>query len=172
MDFGEMFAWIISTLPRVQMRNHSRQSCYERDLSLSYSFSYNYATAHMLDGTFMAICMKNTVPWDVTPCILIEVYQRPGATDLNKLYSVAWMWPSDRRLSAKLVPSCAVRGCYVACVTEPYGRIDGFSIPEQILFLTNGSSVVLTRLSGPRSGPTTSQKIWYSRGIESWLLNL
>jgi hypothetical protein len=33
---------------------------------------------------------------------------------------------TDRRLSAKLVPTCADRGCYVVSVTEPYGRILGF----------------------------------------------
>jgi hypothetical protein len=34
------------------------------------------------------------------------------------------------------------------------------SRPEPLLFLLSSSSVVLTRLSGPRSRPTTSQKIW------------
>jgi hypothetical protein len=37
----------------------------------------------------------------------------------------------------------------------PYSRL---SIPEPLLFLSSSSSVVLTRLSGPRSRPTTSQK--------------
>jgi hypothetical protein len=47
------------------------------------------------------------------------------------------------------------------------GQLDGslrpysqFSRPESLLFLPSSSSVVLTRLSGPRSRPTTSQKIW------------
>jgi hypothetical protein len=39
---------------------------------------------------------------------------------------------------------------------RPYSR---FSRPEPLLFLSSSSSVVLTRLSGPRSRPTTSQKI-------------
>jgi hypothetical protein len=34
--------------------------------------------------------------------------------------------PSDRRLSAKLVPIFADRGCHVVSVTDPYGRILGF----------------------------------------------
>jgi hypothetical protein len=49
----------------------------------------------------------------------------------------------------------------------PLGQRDGslmsysrFSRPEPLLFLSSSSSVVLTRLSGPRSRPTTSQKIW------------
>jgi hypothetical protein len=40
---------------------------------------------------------------------------------------------------------------------RPYSRI---SRPEPLLSLSSSSSVVLTRLSGPRSRPTTSQKIW------------
>jgi hypothetical protein len=42
-------------------------------------------------------------------------------------------------------------------IPQPYFR---FSRPEQILSLPSSSSVVLTRLSGPRSRATTSQKIW------------
>jgi hypothetical protein len=39
----------------------------------------------------------------------------------------------------------------------PYSR---FSSPEPLLFLPTSSSVILPRLSGPSSRPTTSQKIW------------
>jgi hypothetical protein len=39
---------------------------------------------------------------------------------------------------------------------QPYSR---FSRPEPLLFLSSSSSIVLTRLGGPRSRPTTSQKI-------------
>jgi CBS-domain-containing membrane protein len=34
--------------------------------------------------------------------------------------------PTDRHLSAKLVPTFADRGCHVVSVTDPYGRILGF----------------------------------------------
>jgi hypothetical protein len=34
--------------------------------------------------------------------------------------------PSDRRLSAKLVPTFENRRCHVVRVTDPYGRILGF----------------------------------------------
>jgi CBS-domain-containing membrane protein len=34
--------------------------------------------------------------------------------------------PSDRRLSAKLVPVFSDRGCHVFNVTDPYDRILGF----------------------------------------------
>jgi hypothetical protein len=34
--------------------------------------------------------------------------------------------PSDRRLSAKSLPTFADKGCHVVSVTDPYGRILGF----------------------------------------------
>jgi hypothetical protein len=44
-----------------------------------------------------------------------------------KLNSVAELYrPSDRHLSAKLVPTFADGGCHVANVTDPYGCILGF----------------------------------------------
>jgi hypothetical protein len=68
---------------------------------------------------------------------------------------------NDRRLSAKSVPCFAERGCYVISLTNipprPYSRI---SRPKPLLFLPSSSSVELTRLSWPRSRPTTSQKMW------------
>jgi hypothetical protein len=39
----------------------------------------------------------------------------------NKLYR-----PSDRRLSAKVVPTFADRGCRVVSATDPHSRILGF----------------------------------------------
>jgi hypothetical protein len=39
---------------------------------------------------------------------------------------------------------------------RPYSRL---SRPEQLLFLSRSSSIVLTKLSGPRSRPTTPQNI-------------
>jgi hypothetical protein len=42
-------------------------------------------------------------------------------------------------------------------IPRPYYRI---SRPEPLLFLPSSSSIVHTRLSGPRSRPIASQKIW------------
>jgi hypothetical protein len=43
---------------------------------------------------------------------------------------VAWAselyWPTERRMSAKLVPTSANRGCHVVSVMNPYGRILDF----------------------------------------------
>jgi hypothetical protein len=59
----------------------------------------------------------------------------------------------------------------VVSVTDPYGRIL-FSRPEPLLFLPNSSSVVLTRLSGPRSRPATCKKYLVMPGIELGALDL
>jgi hypothetical protein len=47
--------------------------------------------------------------------------QTPWSESASELYR-----PSDRRLSAKWLPSFADRGCHVVSVTDPYGRILGF----------------------------------------------
>jgi hypothetical protein len=47
--------------------------------------------------------------------------QTPWSESASVLYR-----PSDRRLSAKLVPTFADRGCHVVSVTDPYCRIIGF----------------------------------------------
>jgi hypothetical protein len=47
------------------------------------------------------------------------------------------------------------KGCHVVSVTDPYGRILDFLDTGAATFLLSSSSVVLTRLSGPRSRPTT-----------------
>jgi hypothetical protein len=50
----------------------------------------------------------------------------------------------------------------VVSVTDPYDRNFGFR-DQTLLFLSSSSSIVFTRLSGPRSRPTNSQKIWQRR---------
>jgi CBS-domain-containing membrane protein len=48
----------------------------------------------------------------------------------SKLYR-----PSDRRLSAKLMPTFADRECHVVSVTDPYGRILGFLDRSRYFFI-------------------------------------
>jgi hypothetical protein len=43
--------------------------------------------------------------------------KKPWPESASELYR-----PSDRHLSAKLVPTFADRGCHVVSVTDPYGR--------------------------------------------------
>jgi CBS-domain-containing membrane protein len=50
-----------------------------------------------------------------------QTKQTPWSESACELYR-----PSDRHLSAKLVPNFADRGCHVVSVTDPYGRILGF----------------------------------------------
>jgi hypothetical protein len=67
--------------------------------------------------------------------------------------------PSDRRLSAKLVPTFADKGVPRRQRDESLWLYSRLSRPKPLLFLPSSSSIVLTRLSGPRSRPATSQKI-------------
>jgi hypothetical protein len=84
-----------------------------------------------------------------------HIQTTPWPESASEIYS-----PRDRRLSAKLVPTFADIGCHMFSVTDPYGRILGFLDRSRYFFLSSSSSVVLARLSAPRSRPTTSQKIW------------
>jgi hypothetical protein len=81
--------------------------------------------------------------------------KNPWSESASELYL-----PRDRCLSTKLVLTFLLievpRGQRDGCL-RPYSRL---SRPEQILFVLSSSSVVLTRLSGPRCRPTTFQKIW------------
>jgi hypothetical protein len=89
---------------------------------------------------------------DIVPLITHNLTLWPHS--VIKLYRL-----SDRRLLAKLVPTFADRECHVVSVTDPYGCNLGFRL-EPPFFLSSSSSIVLTRLSGPCSRPTASQKIW------------
>jgi hypothetical protein len=51
---------------------------------------------------------------------LMEIFT-PWSESASELYR-----PSDRRLSAKRLPTCADRGCQAVSVTDPYSRILGF----------------------------------------------
>jgi hypothetical protein len=55
------------------------------------------------------------------PHLYLKQKQTPWPQPDNKLNP-----PSDRRLSTKLVPTFAYRGCRVVRTTDPYGRILGF----------------------------------------------
>jgi YD repeat-containing protein len=46
----------------------------------------------------------------------------PAPESVSELYRL-----SDRRLSAKLMPTFAEKGCRVVSVTDPYGRILGYT---------------------------------------------
>jgi hypothetical protein len=66
--------------------------------------------------------------------------------------------PSDRRLSAKLVPNIAAREVSRGQRGGCLGPESRFSSPEPLPFLSCNSSFVLTRLSVPRSRPLLVRK--------------
>jgi hypothetical protein len=85
--------------------------------------------------------------------------------DELKLNSVDWVRertiPTER---PPLVGEVSANFCWLMVL---HGQRDGsvrqysrLSRPEPLLFLSSSPSIVLTRLSGPRSRLTTSQEIW------------
>jgi hypothetical protein len=88
-----------------------------------------------------------------------------GLKSASELYR-----PSDRRLSAKLVPTSVDRGCHVVSVTDPYGRFLNRSryfffqiapqlcsrgwvdpAPDPLLFRKSGSAGNRKRTSGSKA---------------------
>jgi hypothetical protein len=83
---------------------------------------------------------------------------------ITKLTSVTWVRERTILTKRPLVGDVSANFCGERV---PHGQHDGSLQPysqlsrsELLLFLPSSSSVVLMRLSGPRSRPTTSQKIW------------
>jgi hypothetical protein len=59
--------------------------------------------------------------------------------------------PTDRPpLVGEVSGNLCGRGCCVVSSTNSHGRYSRFSRPEPLLFHSSSSSVILTRLSGPR----------------------
>jgi hypothetical protein len=74
----------------------------------------------------------------------------PWSESASELYR-----PSDRRMSAKWLPTCVDRRRHVVSMTDPSGHISRFSRQEPLLFYQVAPQFVLTRLSAPCSRPTT-----------------
>jgi hypothetical protein len=87
--------------------------------------------------TVYELCVNNTINK--------QTKQTPMSESASELYR-----PSDRRLSAKWLPTFVDRRCHVVSVTDLYGCIL-FSGQEPLLFYQ--VAAVLTRLRGPRSRP-------------------
>jgi hypothetical protein len=68
--------------------------------------------------------------------------------------------PTERPpLVGEVSAKFADRGCHVVGVTDLYDRIFGLLDQRRCFFFQVAPQIVLTRLSGPRSRPTTSQEI-------------
>jgi hypothetical protein len=65
--------------------------------------------------------LRTHSPYEGYHYVLISKTKTPWSESASELYR-----PSDRRLSAKRLPTCADGGCHVASVTDSYGRILGF----------------------------------------------
>jgi hypothetical protein len=79
--------------------------------------------------------------------------------------SVAWV--RERTIPTGRPPLVGEVSAIFWAKRVPRGQLDGslrqhsrLSRPEPLFFLSSSSSIVLTRLSGPRFRPTTPQKIW------------
>jgi hypothetical protein len=77
------------------------------------------------------------------------------------------VWVRERTIPTERPPLVGEVNANFCGSRVPRGQRDGslrlysrFSRPQPLLFLSSSSSVVLSKLSGPRSRPTTSQKIW------------
>jgi hypothetical protein len=66
-------------------------------------------------------------------------------------------------LVGDVVPTFVDRGCCVVSAMDSHGRESRFSRPEPLLFLPSSSSFVLMHMSGARSRPAVSQRIWKCR---------
>jgi hypothetical protein len=100
-------------------------SCCGQEQALAQSFvRLHIGTAEPL---FLSTEMRrrNNGPWDIYHsycfscfCLLNSyIFLTPGLQTASELYR-----PSDRRLSAKLVPTLADRGCRVVSATNPHDR--------------------------------------------------
>jgi hypothetical protein len=63
-------------------------------------------------------------------CWMYVQKKTPWCESTSELYR-----PSDRRLSAKWLPTCADKGYHVVSVTGPYGRILGFLDRSRYFFI-------------------------------------
>jgi hypothetical protein len=80
--------------------------------------------------------------------------QTPWPESASELY-----WPSDRRLSAKLVPTFADRRCRVVSAADPNCRIFGF-LDQSLYFFFQVAPQLYSRGWVEPVSDTTYQKIW------------
>jgi hypothetical protein len=102
---------------------------------------------------------------------MVYTYSKPFMVMVNRgkqtnkqTNSVVWVLERTRLTERSLVGVVSANFCGLRVSRGQRGgslrRHSRLSRPEPLLFLPSSSSVVLTRLSGPRSRPTTSQETW------------
>jgi hypothetical protein len=98
----------------------------------------------------------NSVPTPFCPGPLHAV--KLTAHYVCTVYTIPNQWPPlASEVSANFFADRGVSRGQRDGSLRSYSRL---SRPEPLLFLPSSSSIILTRLSGPRSRPTTSEKIW------------
>jgi hypothetical protein len=114
-----------------------------------YSLSMNYTENTTSKSFFIA------ATWLTTTIIIIFFF----------FYSMVWV--RERTIPTKRPPLLGEMVANFCGQRVPRGQRDGslqpysrFSRLEPLLFLPSSSATVLMRLSGPRSRPTASHKIW------------
>jgi hypothetical protein len=99
-----------------------------RTLNASYEVRLPWCRIHLSDqssGLFL-----RTDSWTILHIFSpsLDPPKTPWSESASELYR-----PSDRRLSAKWLPTFAERGCHMVSVTDPYGRILGFLDSQPLL---------------------------------------
>jgi hypothetical protein len=91
------------------------------------------------------LCSIFTLSNKQTPWLLVRKWTILTEQPLPTVKKCWLLWVEDVAWSAQRIPTAINLG---------------FSRLEPLLFLSSCSSVILTRPKGPRSRPTTSQRIW------------
>jgi hypothetical protein len=105
-------------------------------------FAVNNSTASQNWGNFRA-----------TELSMTKSKQTPWPYSASELYR-----PRDRRLSAKLVPTLADRGCRVVSSTDPHGRILGFLDRSRYYFFQVAPQLYSRGWVGPVPDPVLLRK--------------
>jgi hypothetical protein len=107
----------------------------------NYVCIYAYFFIHLYTNSFQ--CHSTLPKPDTKRCFLQLLGLRPSSFQTSALMKNTTPWPepaselyrpSDRLLSAKLVPTFVDRGCHVVSVTDPYGCILGFLDRSRYIF--------------------------------------
>jgi hypothetical protein len=148
---------------RATVYRHTNNICWNFKLTkllmLPFYLAINYVPSYRIK------CPLFPIHWRAH-CTIFHLEERPSFTQQQKNelrgFSLRANYTdrANRLLSVKLVATFVDRGMWRGQrggSLWPWSRFSGL---EPLHFFPSSSSVVLTRLSGPRSRPTTSQKMW------------
>jgi hypothetical protein len=112
-----------------------------------------YTPPHFLSTLLTVLLFQMRAFWFWIPHLSLYLFIKLNTT--SELYDRATA--ACRRSQCQLL---RIEGVAWSAQRIPTAVNLGFLDPEPLLFRSSSSSVILTRLSGHRSRPTTSQKIW------------